>query len=248
MAAKAATVRLPWADGRDNVSRNMAAQVDHTDQLVIFDLDGTLYDSRTSFVPTMRAVYEEYGLEYPTDSIIMRSVGEPFPVFLNWLIEHGFQGDRDALAGRISEIELASIRTRGKLFPGVLETLATLRSSGYSISLCTNGDMQYAQAVLSTCDILDLFDELRTNEVEGTTKTELVRDLLLHVPHERAFMVGDRHHDMQAGRANGCIVIAAAYGYGSPEELEGADRRINSFSEISAALDASAGEPPATHS
>ncbi len=210
----------------------MVDRATRTDRLLIFDLDGTLYDTRTSFVPTMRAVYSECGLPYPGDCVVLGFVGEPFPVFLDWLIEQGLPRDRDALRRRISEIELASIRERGELFPGVRQTLFALREDKYTVSLCTNGDMRYAEAVLSATGILHLFDELQTNETEGHTKAELVRDLLRRVPHERAFMIGDRYHDMQAGHANGCTVIGATYGYGPAEELEAADRLIDAFTDL----------------
>ena len=153
-------------------------------------------------------------------------------MFLDWLIEHGFPPGRDALARHISRIEFASIRGRGALFPGVRETLEGLSKDGYVICLCTNGDRRYAEAVLSTCGILDLFAELQTNEVEGRAKSDLVRELLQRVPHERAYMIGDRRHDVKAGRANGCTVIGAAYGYGSPEELKAVDRCIGAFPDL----------------
>ncbi len=215
----------------------MAGRATRTDRLLIFDLDGTLYDTRTSFVPTMRAVYGECGLPYPGDRVVLGFVGEPYPVFLDWLIGQGLPGDRDALGRRISEIELASIRERGELFPDVRGTLTALRDGGYAVSLCTNGDMIYAEAVLSATGVLHLFDELQTNETEGHTKAELVQELLRRVPHDRAFMIGDRYHDVQAGRANGCTVIGATYGYGPAEELEAADRLIDSFSDLPRVLE-----------
>ncbi len=215
----------------------MTAQTNRRDRLLIFDLDGTLYDTRTSFVPTMRTVYREYGLPYPSDDAVLAFVGEPFPVFLDWLIENGFPRGRDELAAHISRIELESIRELGALFPGVRETLKRLSQNGYILSLCTNGDRRYADAVLSACGIHHLFAELQTNEAEGHTKTDLVRDLLRRVPHERAFMIGDRYHDVEAGRANDCTVIGAAYGYGPPEELEAADLRIERFSELPSVLE-----------
>jgi phosphoglycolate phosphatase len=218
----------------------MAVQGHGTDCLLIFDLDGTLYRTDSSFVPTMRDVYRESGLPYPSDDVILGFVGEPFPVFLDWLVDQGFPSDRNALARRISEIELASIRARGALFPGVRETLATLRETGYAVSLCTNGDLRYADAVLSACGILHLFDELQTNEVEGHSKAELVRALLRRLPHRRAFMIGDRYHDVEAGRANGCTVIGATYGYGPSEELETADWRIDTFPDLLSCLDEAA--------
>lgn len=200
--------------------------------LLIFDLDGTLYDTQSSFVPTMHAVYTEYEMPHPSDAAILGFVGETFSVFLDWLMDQGFPGDRGALANRIAEIELASIRERGRLFPGVRETLERLRDRGYSIALCTNGDRRYANVVLSACGILPLFDELQTNDGDGPTKVDLVRQLLQRVPHKRAFVIGDRYHDMEAGRANSCTVVAAAYGFGKPDELEVADLRIEQFPEL----------------
>jgi len=221
----------------------MNGPTQRADSLLLFDLDGTLYRSESSFVPTMRSVYAEYGLPYPSDRAILGQVGEPFPVFLDWLVGQGFSSHREALARRIAELELASIPERGALFPGVRETLSLLRRGGYDIGLCTNGDRRYANTVLTTCGILDMFDALQTNDAEGTTKTELVRDLLQRVPHGRAFMIGDRYHDVLAGRENGCTVIAAAYGYGTEEELVDADRRISAFSELPTVLERIAAPP-----
>jgi len=219
------------------VSRIMPARERQSDKLLLFDLDGTLYRTETSFVPTMEAAYQEYALPYPGDAAILAFIGEPYPVFLDWLLAQGLPGDRDTLGARISEIELASIRERGELFPEVRETLQVLHRTDHLIALATNGDMEYARAVLSATNILSLFDVLQTNEGDGRTKAELVRDLLLRVPHGRAFMIGDRYHDVEAGRANGCTVIGAAYGYGPPEELGVADHRIETFAELPRVLD-----------
>jgi phosphoglycolate phosphatase-like HAD superfamily hydrolase len=214
----------------------MSGRADRTGQLLIFDLDGTLYCTESSFAPTMQAVYAEYGIPYPSDEAVLGEVGEPFSVFLDWMIEQGFPNDRESLAERITELELVAIAENGRLFPEVQATLRALRDAGHLIALCTNGDRRYAETVLSSCRILDLFDELQTNEVDGTTKTELVRDLLARIPHNRAFMIGDRYHDIEAGRANGCTVVGAAYGYGNDEELSAADLRIDRFADLLTAI------------
>jgi len=210
----------------------MTAHANYTGTLLIFDLDGTLYQTESSFVPTMRSVYDEYGVPYPSDETILGQVGEPFPAFLDWLGRQGFPDNLGEVARRITELELISIERHGRLFDDVEEALHALRDAGHTIALCTNGDMRYAQYVLSSCGVLTLFDRLQTNEMGNATKTDLLRELLVHVDHERAFMIGDRYHDMEAGRANGCTVVAATYGYGTVEELAHADRQLASFPEI----------------
>jgi phosphoglycolate phosphatase len=44
--------------------------------------------------------------------------------------------------------------------------------------------------------------------------------------------VGDRRHDMEAGRKNGILTIGCAYGFARPGELDGADRIITNVAEL----------------
>jgi len=205
--------------------------------LCIFDLDGTLYETARSFLPTMRRIYGEFGVPSPGDDKILAMVGETYSTFLEWLAPQGFSQDARELGRRISEIEFESIRTRGGLFPGVSETLAGLRDRGVRIALCTNGDRRYATHVLRTFEVLAFFDELKTNEDDCPTKSAMIGGLIDQFAPTRTYMVGDRIHDVEAGRANGCVVVGAAYGYGRPEELAGADRTIARFGDLLSVVD-----------
>jgi phosphoglycolate phosphatase-like HAD superfamily hydrolase len=49
-------------------------------------------------------------------------------------------------------------------------------------------------------------------------------------------VIGDRHDDVEAGRANGALTIGCAYGFGAPGEIAGADAIVRSAAEIPAAL------------
>lgn len=200
--------------------------------LLVFDLDGTLYRTDSSFVPTMRRVYEEYAIAYPGDAAILGMVGETFDTFLDWLAPQGFAADRNRLAARISELELVSIREHGRLFDGVAEGLSALSARDHVLALCTNGDRRYAEAVLGRCGVLGMFQRLQTVDGAPSTKAERVAELRALYPRQRAFVVGDRYHDVEAGRATGCTVVGAAYGYARDGELSGADYVIRSFAEL----------------
>jgi phosphoglycolate phosphatase len=200
--------------------------------LLIFDLDGTLYRTDSSFVRTMRRVYDECSLPYPGDGAILGMVGETFDAFLTWLMAQGFPDDRDALRTLIGQYELDAIREHGVLFDGVAETLRSLLTRGCVITLCTNGDLRYATAVLEACGIRSLFARLQTLD-EGRTKTSMIAELLAAYPRLRPIVVGDRRHDLEAARANGCMMVGAAYGYAHDGELSSADVVIHSFPELS---------------
>ncbi len=200
--------------------------------LLIFDLDGTLYCTESSFLATMKRVYREYGVPAPEDREILSHVGEPFPAFVAWLVGQGFAAEQDQLAARISAIEQAEIQRHGKLFPGVDTTLRRLDDEGHAIALCTNGDAAYARLVLGSGGILPLFACLKTLDGEGHSKTSMVAELVAAFPRHRPVVVGDRIHDIDAGRRNGCTVVAATYGYGNSEEWAQADVRIDDIRRL----------------
>lgn len=200
--------------------------------LLVFDLDGTLYRTAASFLPSLRKVYEEYEVPSPGDDAILSMVGETYKTFLEWLIPQGFPIGVAELGARITELEIEAIPTDGELFPDVKETLQSLRDVGCTIALCTNGDIRYATYVLDSHGILPLFAVLKTNDDDLQSKTDMIRDLLVELRPERSFVVGDRYHDVEAGLANGCVVVGAAYGYGKPQELHDADYVIERFADL----------------
>lgn len=206
--------------------------------LLIFDLDGTLYRTSSSFLPTMHQVYDEFGVSRPTDEEILAQVGETYTDFLKWLAPQGFSVGKEKIGERVTEVELGSIATNGELFPGVRETLNALQESGFAIALCTNGDHRYATYVLETFGVLHLFDRLLTNDDDRRDKTEMIAGLLEEIHPERAYVIGDRYHDIEAGSANGCTTVGATYGYARRGELDRATFRIAEFGELLRILDA----------
>ncbi len=203
-----------------------------TSPLLIFDLDGTLYRTESSFVRTMRGVYGMHRLPYPGDAAILGMVGETFETFLDWLIGQGFDGARDELKEEIGRAEMAAIRSHGELYDGVPETLRELRGRGCLLALCTNGDRRYVDAVLGRGGILPLFESLSTLETGGRSKSERLGDLIRESQPRRPIMVGDRYHDVEAARSNGCRMVGALYGYARDGELASADATIASFPEL----------------
>lgn len=180
----------------------------------------------------MHSVFDEFGVPRASDEEILGQVGETYSTFLRWLLPQGFPDDTGRVAARITEIEFESIALHGRLFEGVAEGLKILRGRGTWIALCTNGDRRYAEYVLATHGILPLFDTLQTNYDDRRVKARMVAQLVRRFRPVRAVVVGDRHHDVEAGLANGCVTVGAAYGYARPGELIRATHVIASFPEL----------------
>jgi len=180
----------------------------------------------------MKTAYADHGIAYAGDDAVLGMVGETFPIFLKWLGKQGFPNDIDALATEIAKYEYESIAEDGELYPQVEETLRRLKQAGFLLAICTNGDMEYAGAVLGKFDLLNVFDGIKTHGDSEQSKTEMIAELLEQFHPSRSFMIGDRHHDFVAGHANGCIVVATTYGFAADGEDDEVDARLDSFADL----------------
>jgi len=199
---------------------------------VIFDLDGTLYPTESSFLPVMHRVYAEFGLPIPPDSEILALVGDTYDNVLKRLIAQGFETTLPVLKEMISRYEFEFLREGGSLYEGVDATLLALRQRGFRTAICTNGDRPYVHAVLGESRMTQLFDAISTHGDAGETKTSMIASLIKRFEPRYTVVVGDRSHDVEAGRNNGCTVVGAAYGFGGEEELEQADVLITAFDQL----------------
>ncbi len=115
-------------------------------------------------------------------------------------------------------------------FPGVRETLGTLRKRGYRLVLYSNASPYYFDIVTSALNILDCFDYAECVMENNLTKPELVRKIKDKI-NSSAAVVGDRVHDIDAARETGSLSVGILFGYGGKEPEE-ADFNINNFDEL----------------
>ncbi|MNV84685.1 Haloacetate dehalogenase H-2 [compost metagenome] len=120
------------------------------------------------------------------------------------------------------------------LYPGVEGTLRKLKERGVRLFVCSNGLEDYIHSIVTVHRLQDVFEGLYSAGGQGTsTKVQLLRLLLDHFGIGKAWMVGDRSSDVQAGKENGQTVIGCGYaGFGRDEELKGSDVIISSFDEL----------------
>lgn len=200
--------------------------------LVIFDLDGTLFETARATVPAVEGAFEQLGLNPPTRDEICSFIGKPGSDFHAWLRRRSSGGNADELLAVIDELELRFVSERAALYPGAREMLCELRESAEHLAICSNGSDPYVDTVLSSHDIAHFFDHVRYRMSTKDTKPLMVRGLLAHLTGRPAVVVGDRQEDVDAARENGLQAIAATYGYGSPEELSGATAAAKTASEL----------------
>ncbi len=210
--------------------------------LVILDLDGTIYSSTATTVGAVemavRDINERHGLRIPrpTPDEIMGGVGNTRENYVTGVLPMLPEEHVNEMGDLIWHWEHELIAGgKGSLFPGVFEGLQRLRDAGYLLGVATNAGTGYMHFVLDTFDLRSYFSETWCAGERGTlNKADLILGILttLDVWPKRAVMVGDRSSDIAAAKSAGTWSIGCDWGFASNGEFNGADQIIHSFDEL----------------
>jgi phosphoglycolate phosphatase len=206
--------------------------------LLIFDLDGTLFQTAECALSAVFRLCDEFSLPHPTKAQIAENIGKTSAEFLPAILPP--ESDFEQAGRRFLELEQAEVKEHGKLFPGVSELLEKLHAEGHSLCICSNGSTEYIDLVLRSTGIRDYFDGLYSSKF--SSKGDTVKNLISIG--EPAILIGDTVSDMVAANENHIPFIGAAYGYGnlsgmslaftatSASEISGFIAQIRAFCHI----------------
>lgn len=208
-------------------------------RLAVFDLDGTLVDS----VPDLRAALNRLaaarGLSPFTAAQTQAMVGDGARA----LVERGFAARQAVMTQADYQrfiadyTENAAVETRP--YPGVADTLRTLREAGWTLAVCTNKPETPARALLQSLGMLDLFHVIGGGDSYAVRKPDpghlLAVIAACDAQPANTVMIGDHHNDIQAAMAAGVSVIWAGWGYGA--DGAGATAKAVTFTDLLALLD-----------
>ena len=192
---------------------------------LIFDLDGTLTDSKPGIVGCLRKVLDarNMGDQGPLD----RFVGPPVEEWTRELLPHAGEEERAALARDYRDCYGREGWRNNSVFAGVREMLTELRDKGFSLYVCTSKHRPYAVRILDFFEMSPFFTGIYGDRPEYAShgKADLLALLLREysLKSDCTWMIGDRNFDIEAAHANNIRCLAAAWGYGTPEECAEAD-------------------------
>lgn len=188
--------------------------------MIVFDLDGTLYQTHKTCMVVLKEMCDKYRLElgpedenylmYTTVASLLDKVAPDMPEFERIRFQHEYKW---------REIEVVS--QTGELFDGAEEVLRRLRTKGHKLAICGMGSEEYIAAVLKRCSIRKYFDYVYPRQ-EGKTKSQVLMQLLCESGEQKAdcVMVGDSITDLTAARENNIPFIGVSYGYGANDIKE----------------------------
>lgn len=197
-------------------------------QHVLLDLDGTLTDPRTGITRCIAHALTALGRTPPATEHLLFAIGPPLRNSFAALLETSDSTQIEAAMTIYRELFSTVGLFENELYVGIPELLDDLRSAGYRLWLATAKPHVYAARILEHFQLHLPFDAIYGAELDGTRQDK--RDLLAYLLAREQLdagscvMIGDRSHDIHAAEANGCKSIGVTWGYGSAEELSGADR------------------------
>lgn len=210
-------------------------------EAMIFDMDGTLFQTESLLIPAYHATFDEmhregtFTDETPDEKIIIGCLGMLLPEIWRRVLPDAEEKVRQRADELFVRYELEYLeKGYGELYPGVAEILNRLKASGIRLFVASNGLEGYVRGVARIKGITPLFEELYSaGEHQTSSKVDLVRLLLERHNLRDAWMVGDRSSDVEAGLKNNLTVIGCDYaGFGDGSELNGCHMRIRSFAEL----------------
>lgn len=213
---------------------------------VAFDMDGTLLNSGDFGARAIQLAFESMmgagelpGLEAPpTQEAIRHQIGKPPYAFYAELLPEPLKHKAMDLHRAASANEKKFLKEgSGKLFEGAREVLAELKARGLNLLLVSNCSQDYMDAVVDTFNLDALLDfRAAAGRSEDVSKPGELKRGLNELGMQTGVMVGDRIHDGEAAQANGLWFVGCTYGYGSREELAGADALIDDVRDLAALL------------
>jgi len=205
--------------------------------VTIFDLDGTLVDSRSEILRAVAECLVEAGYHVPAEPELLRRFAGPD---LHAALIEYCAPPSHVLARMISHFRerMAAYLDHIRAFPGIAAAVTRLASNEQIVccAVLTNRIQPFAESILAQTDLASLFfavsgadSSMAACETNFgiSTKADRGASLVTHLRERHGPVgvtcVGDRLEDWEVARRVGARFVRVRWGYGSDDEFIGRD-------------------------
>jgi len=189
----------------------------------LFDLDGTLTDSRAGITNSIQYALAKMGMAETDEASLEKFIGPP--LLGSFRKYYGLSDDkaREAVANYREYYADKGI-FENKVYDGISDLLSKLDENGCRLILATSKASLYAQKILEHFGLDLYFDSVFGSNFDLTraSKTEIIADIvggIFQHSKDLCLMIGDHRDDILGAKENGIDSVAVTYGYGSHDEL-----------------------------
>jgi phosphoglycolate phosphatase len=194
----------------------------HKFKNILFDVDGTLLDSRRDIAAAQLWTYRQLGVDTLQPEDIYPLIGKPLAETFTTLLPTRLH-DRIAEAGLIyRDYYRAHAFDTTNLFPGVKETIAALHAMGINLATATIKSTETTAKVLGHFGIAQYFTHIQGTD-NGIFKPDpfIINSILTAMKWNRdeTMMVGDTDKDIEVGKNANVFTCGVTYGSFSREQI-----------------------------
>lgn len=215
--------------------------------LAVFDLDGTLIDSRQDLADSANEMLAGYGAAALPDARIVSMVGSGAATLVKRIIAAaGVDAPLDEALSRFLSVYDGRLTRHTRPYDGIPGVLEQLRSQDIAMALLTNKPLEQSVKILETFDLSQFFPWVVGGDGPWPRKPapDGMRFLMSRasVGPNDTLLVGDSAVDLQTSRNAGVRVCLARYGFGfadvPAEELRGDEALVDTPAEIAGVVHA----------
>lgn len=205
-------------------------------RLILYDLDGTLVDTKEDIASAANHMLDEMGAPPLSREEICRFVGGGLLELVSRCLK---TNDPDRVKEGVAIYRVfysQHLLDRTRLYPGAREVLEHFQNSAQVV--LTNKPNPYSREILTALGVAGFFKEIIAGNSGYAKKPD--PEAVLHIlkketlSPEEALFVGDSPIDVETGRSAGVFTIAVAHGFFRREELRGTmpDALVRDFKEL----------------
>jgi len=190
--------------------------------LIVFDWDGTLFDSTALIVQAIQGAAADLGLPVPPAERAAHVIGLGLYEALA-IATPELPRERYAEMGQAYRKHYFAQHEALCLFAGVEPLLQALKARHHWLAIATGKSRSGLNEALRHVALHGVFDASRTaDETQSKPHPLMLEELMREfgVEPERTLMIGDTTHDLQLARNAGCAALGVGYGAHDPEQFE----------------------------
>lgn len=193
-------------------------------ETVLFDFDGTLYDSGPGIFGGIKYTADKLGLLVPEYETMRKFIGPPLRESFSkycGLCEN----EAEEAVGVYREYYREKGLYEGAFYEGIKDLLVYLREKRYKLYIATLKPTEFVVTLLKKYSLYNFFEEVAGAGFDKSMddKAKIIKYILdSGIDKNMSLMAGDSVYDIEGAKKNNISSLAVTYGYGDPDELKAA--------------------------
>ncbi|WP_374315978.1 HAD hydrolase-like protein [Microbacterium sp.] len=207
---------------------------------VLWDVDGTIVDASDGILRRLTIALEHFGRRPPTRAELVHWIGPP--MYESFQVNVGMTPAEASEAVAFYRVlgKQDGYTTGAKLFDGVGELIRDVAAAGIPQATASSKPEVQVAALMDHFDLSPALTAVvgaTPDEKTLSAKADIVAEALRRleaagVDTSRPVLVGDRHHDVEGGAAQGVPVIFVRWGFSWPHEADGAQAAVDDVAQL----------------